>query len=131
MSITNGIHHLGLSVSKLEAAIEFFTEALEFNLVGRDEGYPAAFLKDDSVVITLWATEGNPAPFDRKKNEGLHHVAFNVKSSDALESLYHRLIERTDITVEKEITAMSPGSTTRHFFIRIPGGPRVEFIASK
>ena len=129
MAVTNGIHHLGLSVSKLEEAIEFFTEALEFNLVGRDEDYPAAFLKDESVVITLWGTEENAVPFDRKKNEGLHHVAFNVKDGGALESLYLRLIERTDITVEKEITAMSPGSNTRHFFIRIPGGPRVEFIA--
>ena len=129
MAVTNGIHHLGLSVSKLEEAIEFFTEALEFNLVGRDEDYPAAFLKDESVVITLWGTEKNAVPFDRKKNEGLHHVAFNVKDRGALESLYLRLIERTDITVEKEITAMSPGSNTRHFFIRIPGGPRVEFIA--
>lgn len=129
MSITNGIHHLGLSVSNLDGAVEFFTQALGFTLTGRNHDYPAAFVKDQQIVLTLWATEPESVQFDRKKNEGLHHFALNIANHQELESLYARLLDWPDASIEKPITAMSPNSNTRHFFVRIPGGPRVEFIS--
>ena len=131
MSITNGIHHLGLSVSNLQGAVEFFTDALGFTLTGRNDDYPAAFVKDQQLLLTLWATDADPRQFDRKNNEGLHHFALNISNHQALEFLYARLINWPDARVEKEISAMSPNSNTRHFFVRIPGGPRVEFISLK
>ncbi len=130
MSITSGIHHLGLSVSNLESAIHFFTGALGFTLTGRNDDYPAAFLKDSHSLITLWSTADDPTPFNRKKNEGLHHFAINITTLDTLIDLYHKLSEWKDVIIEKGITAMSPGSSTKHFFVRIPGGPRLELIAN-
>jgi catechol 2,3-dioxygenase-like lactoylglutathione lyase family enzyme len=128
--ITQGVHHLGLTVSDLEAARDFFVKALRFKLLGESADYPAAFVSDDSTTITLWAADQNAAQFDRRCNIGLHHAAFKVRSADALKSLYVDLSEWPDSELEGEISAPSKGSAARHFFIRMPGGPRIEFWTS-
>lgn len=128
--ITQGVHHLGLTVSDLEAARDFFVKALRFKLLGESADYPAAFVSDDATTITLWAADQNAAQFDRRRNIGLHHAAFKVRSIDALKSLYVDLSEWPDLELEGEISAPSEGSAARHFFIRMPGGPRIEFWTS-
>jgi len=76
-ALTQGVHHLGLTVEDLGPPLEFFIYALGFRQVGKDPEYPAVFLSDGSFILTLWqATAAPPAiPFDRKKNVGLHHLA--------------------------------------------------------
>lgn len=124
---THGIHHLGLSVADLAEARDFFTDALHFELLGEDADYPAAFVSDSVIVITLWAAEPGAMPFDRHRQIGLHHAAFLVDTLEALQSLYERLAVWPGTKVECEISPPSGGSKARHFLIRMPGGPRIEF----
>ena len=128
-SITHGAHHIGLTVPNLDQTRAFFIETLGYDQVGEVPDYPAAFLSDGSIMITLWQAEdpANAVPFDRKNVIGLHHLALLVES-DSLESL-HATLENTaecDIEFSPEPLGDMP---VRHMMCNIPGGIRVEFIA--
>ena len=66
---TAGAHHVGLTVPNLAAAVDFFEDALGFETVGEVADYPAAFLSDGAVMITLGQAENGEAatPFDRRR----------------------------------------------------------------
>jgi len=130
-AITAGVHHVGLTVSDLEAVKLFFIEALGFEQVGERPAYPAAFVSDGSFMITLWQAEdpANATRFDRRRNIGLHHLALRVSGGDSLDALHDRLAARKDVTVE--FAPEHLGDTpTRHMMCRIPSDIRVEFIVA-
>lgn len=128
---TRGAHHIGLTVPSLEEAQTFFEGALGFEQVGEVPEYPAAFVSDGEVMITLWQAE-DPAtatPFDRRKNIGLHHLALSVDGQDALRALAAELGARDDTEVEFEPEPL--GETgIRHMMCRVPGNIRLELIAA-
>ena len=65
---------------------------LGWHEVKRRDDYPAIFVSDGTVTLTLWATKEAPvAPFDKNRNVGLHHVAFTVPDEATLNSVYERL----------------------------------------
>jgi len=124
--ITEGIHHAGFTVPDIAATRSVFIDALGFTQVGEVADYPAVFLSDGTVMITLWQA-GDPAravPFDRHQNIGLHHVAFKVRD---LEAVYQLLKERSDVAIEFAPESLG-GGATRHLICAVPGGIRVEFI---
>jgi len=125
--ITEGVHHLGLTVSDLSVSRDFFVEALGFKLLGQDTDYPAVFVSDDITIITLWLADQNHNDFDRKLNIGLHHVAFKVSSMDALTQLYFNLSRWPGVELEGSIKKTEEKLEKNYFFIRMPGGPRLEF----
>jgi catechol 2,3-dioxygenase-like lactoylglutathione lyase family enzyme len=130
--ITKGVHHVGLTVPDVEQTAQFFTTVLNMNVVGRRPEYPAVFVSDGAVMITLWQAE-NPATatgFDRRANIGLHHLALAVTDSDQLDALHTRLNGMSDVEIEfaPELLGAIP---FRHMMCRIPGGVRIEFIAPK
>lgn len=125
--LTQGLHHLGFSVSDLSAAQDFFVHALHFELLGEDKDYPASFVSDGSIVITLWAADHDAAPFDKRRHIGLHHAAFEVETLEILENLYDRLKLWPGVEYECEISPPEAGSNARHFLLFMPGGPRIEF----
>ncbi len=63
--LTQGVHHLGLTVPELQETTSFFVDVLGYKQVGEVSDYPAVFLSDNQVMITLWqATEPEQAtPF--------------------------------------------------------------------
>ena len=126
---TAGAHHVGLTVPDLPAAVDFFRDGLGFETLGEVPDYPAAFLSDGAVMITLWQAENGEEAiaFDRRRNLGLHHLAISVRSG-ALDDLHKRLEARADVSVEFAPELLG-GGPTRHMMTRIPGGIRVEFIA--
>ena len=127
---TAGIHHAGLTVPDLAAARSFFQDALGFRPVGERPDYPAVFLSDGAVMITLWQAE-DPATavaFDRRRVIGLHHFALRVADAQALEALHGELAGRGDTQVEFAPEPLG-GGPTRHMMCRIPGGIRLELIA--
>ena len=127
---TQGIHHAGLTVPDLSAAQRFFEEALGFTRVGEIADYPAVFVSDGSVMITLWQTE-DPAQataFDRRRVIGLHHVALRVADSESLGKLHDELAVRDDVSIEFPPEFLDEGPT-RHMMCAIPGGIRMELIA--
>jgi catechol 2,3-dioxygenase-like lactoylglutathione lyase family enzyme len=126
---TQGIHHAGLTVPDLSAAQRFFTEGLGFETVGEVPDYPAAFVSDGAVMITLWQAEDpeRAAAFDRRNAIGLHHLALHVPDADGLDALHQRLLDRGDVAIEFPPEPLK-GGPTRHMMCHVPGGIRVEFI---
>ena len=76
-SLTQGAHHIGLAVPDLDAARDFFCDALGFREVGGVPAYPAVFVSDGTTLLTLWrvADPATAQAFDRRANVGLHHLA--------------------------------------------------------
>ena len=129
-AITRGAHHIGLTVPDLAATRAFFLDTLGFEQVGEKPDYPAVFVSDGTIMITLWqaADPASAVAFDRKNVIGLHHLALTVEDGAALDALQRKL-EATD-GVELEFAPESlGGGPIRHMMCAIPGGIRMEFIA--
>ncbi len=129
MAITKGAHHIGLTVSDLTATRNFFVNTLGFEQAGEVPNYPAVFVADGTVMITLWQAN-NPQqaiPFDRKNNIGLHHFALKVENLEALKSLHQTLLNTSDVEIEfaPELSGNGPA---HHMMCYIPGGIRMEFV---
>ncbi len=129
-ALTEGAHHVGLTVPNLANTRAFFLETLGFDQVGEIPGYPAVFLSDGTTMITLWQAE-NPEraiAFDRKNVIGLHHLALKVPGTEALDALHEKLQSADSVEIEFAPEPLGGGSI-RHLMCTIPGGIRVEFIA--
>ncbi|MBC8212777.1 MAG: VOC family protein [Gammaproteobacteria bacterium] len=125
--ITSGTHHIGLSVSQLEQSAAFFTDLLGWKEVRRNDAYPAIFVSDGHIMLTLWATRQNPSQaFDKDKNVGLHHVAFELESEHKLDQLYQKLLSHA-IKIEFAPEPLGQGPA-RHMICYEPSGIRIEFI---
>lgn len=125
--ITKGTHHIGFTVSKLEESANFFTSLLGWKEVRRNEEYPAIYVSDGSIMVTLWAIkEEPPIEFNKNKNVGLHHVAFHIENEDALNTI-HAQLTNNGIKIEfaPEIVGQGPA---KHMMCYEPSGIRVEFI---
>lgn len=124
---TGGIHHLGLAVAKLDETTAFFIECLDWSLAREIPEYPAKFVTNGEVFITLWQTDNGANPFDRRANVGLHHVAIRVKEISELRPLFQRVSIYPGVVVDFEPEPLRGGPAT-HFMVFEPSGIRVEFI---
>lgn len=131
--LTCGIHHVGLTVPDLDQACTFFCEALGFEVVGGKPDYPAVFVSDGQVLLTLWrvADPASARPFDRRENIGLHHLALAVADDAALDAAWTRLSTHPEVVVDVPPEPTRPGSASRHFLVFIPGGLRLELATPR
>jgi catechol 2,3-dioxygenase-like lactoylglutathione lyase family enzyme len=120
---------VGLTVPNLEQCRRFFIDTLGYEQVGEVPNYPAAFLTDGKLMITLWqaADPDTASPFDRKNAIGLHHLALTVDANE-LNELHSRLKDAGGVGIEFAPEPLG-GGPTQHMMCSIPGGIRVEFIA--
>lgn len=127
--LTTGAHHIGLAVRDLDEARGFFCGALGWDVVGEVPSYPAVFVSDGANVLTLWRVADPDAavPFDRRRNIGLHHLAFGVADDIALAEVHKRVSNHPGVTVEFAPEPIRAGAVTRHFICAMPGGIRIEF----
>ncbi len=125
--VTSGAHHIGLTVSRLEESAGFFTSLLGWKEVRRNDQYPAIYVSDGTTMVSLWAAKDeSPVPFDRRRNVGLHHLAFRVESESELHTLWGRLANAgVKIEFAPEPVGIGPA---RHMMCYEPSGVRVEFI---
>ncbi|MFZ0468472.1 MAG: VOC family protein [Thiogranum sp.] len=124
--ITKGAHHIGLTVSRLEESANFFTSLLGWKEVRRKVDYPAIFVSDGQLMLTLWATKDEPVrEFNKNKNVGLHHIALAVTNEESLDRLYERLKEN-GVEIEFSPELLGPGPA-KHMMCYEPSGIRVEF----
>ncbi|MDO8412580.1 MAG: VOC family protein [Gallionellaceae bacterium] len=124
---TLGLHHLGLAVSNLRASAAFFTDCLGWSIAKEVPTYPAIYVTNGSAFVTLWQTDSNPQPFDRKRNVGLHHFAIKVSSEAALDEIFKRVSEHPGVVVEFNPELLGSGPA-KHCMVFEPSGIRVEFI---
>lgn len=130
---TLGVHHVGLAVPDLEAAVGFFVNGLGWKTVGGNPAYPAIFVSDGYTTLTLWSVE-DPATatkFDRRKNVGLHHLALKVADKEILHAIFERLQQYPGVTIDSSPGPMSAGSDVYHFLCFMPGGVRLEFATPR
>ncbi len=129
-ALTQGVHHVGLTIPDLAATRDFFVEVLGFDIVGEKPDYPAAFVSDGTVMVTLWQAidPASAVPFDRKSVVGLHHLALRVADDAALETLHDVLKHAEGVEIEFAPEPLG-GGATRHMMCAIPGGVRLELIA--
>lgn len=129
-AITQGVHHVGLTVPNIQKTCAFFVDTLGFSKVGEKQDYPAVFVSDGVTMITLWQVKDakRQVTFDRKNVVGLHHFALGVANTETLESLKDKLEQAIDVFVEFTPENLGAGPT-KHMMCTIPGGVRLEFIA--
>ncbi|MEI6000457.1 VOC family protein [Paraburkholderia bengalensis] len=126
--LTAGIDHVGLTVRDLGLTRDFFVECLQWTQVGERPAYPAAFVSDGHVMVTLWQAS-DPATcvaFDRKTNVGLHHLALRVASEAAFNEVFARVSNWPGVKVEFAPENLGSGPK-RHTMVYEPGGIRIEF----
>jgi lactoylglutathione lyase len=126
--ITQGVNHIGFTVSDLEGTTALFVDTLGWREVGGVPSYPSRFVTDGSVFVTLWrATKPEEAtPFDRKNNVGLHHFAMTVADLETLDELHATLEAHPKVVVEFAPQLNGAGPTV-HMMVRGPSGLRLEF----
>lgn len=127
--LTRGVHHIGLTVPDLDQARSFFCGVLGFDEVGGVPAYPAIFVSDGAILLTLWraADPLTARGFDRRANIGLHHLSLAVADDAALDRAWDKVSSHADVVVDAVPGPIRPGSGTRHFLVFIPGGVRIEF----
>jgi methylmalonyl-CoA/ethylmalonyl-CoA epimerase len=81
----NGVHHIGIAVDDLDAAVlvygELFGASLEHRETIEEQGVMAASLRTGESRIELLSALGPETPvgkFLAKRGPGLHHLAFHV-----------------------------------------------------
>ena len=128
--LTEGAHHIGLTVPDLAETRAFFVDSLGFSQVGENPDYPAVFVSDGKIMITLWqaADPATAVAFDRRNVIGLHHLALSLSDAEALDRLQRRLAACEGVEVEFAPEDLGNGPL-RHMMCSIPSGIRVEFIA--
>jgi methylmalonyl-CoA epimerase len=85
-----GVHHIGIAVDDLGAAIEryasLFGATVEYRERVEDQGVEAASLRVGSSRLELLSPLGSDTPvgkFLAKRGPGMHHVAFEVEDVGA------------------------------------------------
>lgn len=85
------LHHIGIAVKDLEAAMKLYGDVLKLKLLGveevPEEGVKIAMYDAGGVrVELLTGTRPDSAisKFIEKRGEGIHHIAFHVDDVDAV-----------------------------------------------
>ena len=85
-----GIHHLGVAVQDLDAAVETYTRLfggeVEHRATVEAQGVEAAAVLVGDARVELLAALGDDTPVGRflaKRGPGMHHVAYEVADIDA------------------------------------------------
>lgn len=126
-SQTQGVDHVGLTVSDLAATRDFFVQALGWQLVGQNDKYPAAYVSDGYTKITLWQVSDTSdyVSFDRHRNIGLHHLALKLPSREALDAVFESVSRSPGVVVEFAPEPSGAGPKI-HAMVREPSGNRIE-----
>lgn len=125
--MTQGVHHVGLTVSEPDISAAFFIQLLGWKEVRRNDDYPAVFVSDEVIMLSLWAAKEQPVyPFNRRSRIGLHHLALQVVSEAILHEIHQRVINSGAI-IEFSPEPLRQGPAM-HMMCYEPGGIRVEFI---
>jgi methylmalonyl-CoA epimerase len=101
-----GIHHVGVAVDDLDAAIATYARLFDAELEGRaalaDQGVEAASVRVGSSRVELVAATGEDTPVGRflaERGPGMHHVAYE---SEDVRSALQELAARGAMLIDEE-----------------------------
>lgn len=78
-------------------------------------------------MVTLWATKEQPLnQFNKNKNVGLHHIAFQLEAEEELNNLYEKL-NSNSVKIEFSPEQLGQGPAM-HMICYDPSGIRIEFV---
>ncbi len=131
-------HHVGITVTDLERAVEFYTEVFDLSVVADfsvggeafeigvdvpDATGNFAHLDADGIRVELveYDPQGDPAHADRVHQPGAKHLGLAVEN---LDDFYRALPEQVETLSEPQTTE----SGTRICFVRDPEGNLIEVL---
>lgn len=121
-----GLSHLGLTVTDLDRAIDFWCTVMDFQLVLQDEGYCMVWQPAATLAIGLTAQQGSAVgPFD-EHHVGLDHLALAVADVQTLNAWATRLAELS--VPHTPITETDAG---HHLNVRAPDDIAIELFVIK
>jgi len=121
------IHHIDITVTSLEVSTEFYDFCLAemgFRRIGDVEEGP------------LWAGDGLEIGLQASKNDGrhnryspgLHHLAFWADSSEAVETLYKKLVKRNVEILDAPALYEKYTAGYYALFFADPDGIKLEYV---
>ena len=127
------LHHLGIAVDDLDAAIlvysDLFGATLEHRETVRDQGVEAASLRVGGSRIELLQPLGPDTPVGRflaKRGPGMHHVAFEV---DDLSAELDRLKAHDVLLIDEQPRVGLFGHQVAFVHPEATGGVLAEFVS--
>ena len=122
--------HVGLNVSDLARSLAFYTDVFGWQVVqeSADEARRFAFLaREGRLVLTLWQqSEGR---FETRR-PGLHHLAFEVPSIEAVRHAERRLRELGVRFHHDGVVPHAEGAASGGIFFEDPDGIRLEIYSA-
>jgi catechol 2,3-dioxygenase-like lactoylglutathione lyase family enzyme len=121
--------HVGINVVDIERSTGFYRDAfgLEVAAEGTDADHHYAFLAADGVLlITLWQQASGRFSAN---GPGLHHLAFQVESLDAVRAAEARLRALGAEFAHDGVVAHAEGVPSGGIFFLDPDGTRLEIYA--
>ena len=120
------VGHVHLKVADLERAIQFYTEVLGFEVMGRIDD--AAFLSAGGyhhhLGLNTWESNGGEPP--ARTATGLYHVAFLYPNRAALARAYRRLVE-TSVPLD----GASDHGVSEALYLHDPDGNGIELYRDR
>jgi methylmalonyl-CoA epimerase len=133
--VTGGIHHVGVAVDDLDAAIARWTSLFGATVEHRervdDQGVEAASLRVGDSRIELLAALGADTPvgkFLAKRGPGVHHVAF--ETTDVAGELARLRADGAELVDEKPRRGMF-GLQVAFVHPEATGGVLAEFVGNE
>ena len=127
MALTEGFHHVVITVKDVKKSKEFYSKAAEIKVIVEDE--KTVGLSDGSV--SLWIKKSRDyipkeLKFDRNQL-GLDHISFSVKNLIDLRKIEQNLKAINADMEDGGITDDGYGSKNIAIYVKDPDGMKVEF----
>jgi lactoylglutathione lyase len=122
--------HVGLNVSDLPRARQFYQQVFGFEVLGESTGGDKAFAFlgfGTTIVLTLWRQSTGGFALDRP---GLHHLSFQVDSIDQVKGAETRVRALGARIHHGGIVPHAEGRDSGGLFFEDPDGIRLEIFAA-
>src|SRR3954454_7647482 len=124
LATTFATGHVGLNVADLDRSVDFYAGIFGWTVKGRGDGY-ALLGDDDRLILTLWEQSDGTFATDRP---GLHHLAFEVDSLEAVTAAEKRVREAGLKLYYDGIVPHGMGASSGGIFSEDPDGIRLEIF---
>jgi len=123
--------HIGLNVTDLDRATEFYSDIFGFQILTRsnEPGRRYAFLGsvEAGPALTLWEqSSGQFAP----RMPGLHHLSFQAETVDAVREIEQHVRRRGIPLIHDGLVIHQEGADSGGIFFEDPDGIRLEVYAA-